>query len=162
MKKYIGHVAIYSDPLIPVGLIPYRIEDFEERWIGYDLHIFITLHSIPLNKIVALQSIRLISDYKPEQIVEHTDSYITTIESVVYKGLDVFEYRVIQANSSDGSKFVATYTAQDIADTIKRGKAPIDLFMCHNQCSHPNKREVHLITSKYLYCPDCKQDLGDI
>ncbi|HLD91757.1 MAG TPA: hypothetical protein VI911_12220 [Patescibacteria group bacterium] len=29
-------------------------------------------------------------------------------------------------------------------------------------CSHPNKREVHLITSKYLYCPDCKQDLGDV
>lgn len=27
-------------------------------------------------------------------------------------------------------------------------------------CNHPNKKVVHLIVSKYLYCPDCKEDLG--
>lgn len=38
---------------------------------------------------------------------------------------------------------------------------------CHNvgmekNCSHPNKKVVRLIQSSYLYCPDCKADLGDV
>jgi len=29
------------------------------------------------------------------------------------------------------------------------------------RCCHPNKKLVQLIYSSYMYCPDCKTDLGD-
>lgn len=28
-------------------------------------------------------------------------------------------------------------------------------------CTHPNKRKTLMITSYFMYCPDCKQDLGN-
>lgn len=30
------------------------------------------------------------------------------------------------------------------------------------KCNHSNKKVVKMVYSAYLYCPDCKEDLGDV
>lgn len=77
--------------------------------------------------------------------------------------IDLFKTRPVRVNWDNGT--INFYSKEDLTVltntpiTAKYEQQP--LVYTKTCCSHHNKRKVNLIYSSYMYCPDCKQDLGD-
>ncbi|HLD91610.1 MAG TPA: hypothetical protein VI911_11485 [Patescibacteria group bacterium] len=86
------------------------------------------------------------------------------IIDIMHNG-DCFEYKIEPTeiiNTSVVDRWIMIVDEEDMVGIINISNALSQNTKCSQHCPHPNKKEVHLITSKYLYCPDCKADLGDI
>lgn len=59
------------------------------------------------------------------------------------------------------TKFEISYNGKNFAPNVTYDltRPPQEIPVI---CNHPNKEKRDLFTSKYWYCPDCKQDLGDV